>query len=492
MTGRAHRQIVSVSLLLLATGIGLFLRLFHIAHSSIWHDEGFSVMLATRTPVAIWQAATRDVHPPLYYEVLHLWMRLFGTSELALRSLSVACGIALIPLCFLLVRRIASQRAAIITSFLVATSPFLVRYSQETRMYAMVTLWIVISLLAMVYIVSKPKKIWPYLLYTLSITLGLYTHYYAALVIMVYWLYLISLWWPHRKSHIQVSHIITSMRWWVSNIVAVILFAPWVATLIAQFRRGQGLSWLPHTTINTFHDSIWQFFTFTDAHRLPSIFYWLLPLLLALVAVYISQFNQDRHHYARLITWYSFVPIVLAIMVSVVRPVFHERYFSFTVVGFLIMLALAIDQVMKKRIWPGAILLTGVVLTQLIGVRNVYSQSNHQVRTTINSINTQYQRGDYLISGELYTYFDGSYYLNSSVPLLLYTGVYAPNGYGESSLLYDKNVYIHDYSEVSKGSRVWLIGKTSGSEYFEKVPANWQLVHTYHAGYSEVRLYLVQ
>ena len=35
----------------------------------------------------------RDIHPPLYYWLLHLWIRLTGSSEFAIRSLSVFAGL---------------------------------------------------------------------------------------------------------------------------------------------------------------------------------------------------------------------------------------------------------------------------------------------------------------------------------------------------------------------------------------------------------------
>lgn len=489
---RTHRQLIGWSLMTLAVVSGIVARFLHLSKSSIWHDEAFSILLADRTPVAIWQATARDVHPPLYYEFLHIWMKLFGDTATSVRSLSVVCGVLLIPISFIIVKKIACIRAAAIVSFIVALSPFLVRYSQETRMYSMVCLWIALSLLAIVYIIDKPKSVWPYILYSLTITLGLYTHYYTTLIIGTYWIFLISLWWPHRKSHIQVSHIVTSGKWWLSNIVALVLFSPWLGSMYAQLKRGQGLSWLPYTSISTWHDTIWQFFTFTDAHKLPAVIYWFVPSVLIIAAVYITMTNQDRHHYTRLVIWYTFIPLAIGILISIYRPIFHERYFSFAVIGIAIIISLAIDRVMLKSLWLGSILLLIVFTSQMIGIRNVYSQSNHQVGTTMSYLNQNYQKGDYLVAAELYTYFDGNYYNSTGTIPLLYTGLYAPNGYGESSLLYDKNVYLNKYEQLPVGSRVWLVGKKNQRDYYETVPSSWKLLTTKTAGYSEVRLYLVQ
>ena len=102
---RFHLYIPEWAVVLLVTLLGAVARFSFIAKSSIWHDEGFSIALATRTPLEIWAGSARDVHPPLYYLLLHFWMSLFGTSQLAVRSLSAVAGIAVIPLGYIIVKK---------------------------------------------------------------------------------------------------------------------------------------------------------------------------------------------------------------------------------------------------------------------------------------------------------------------------------------------------------------------------------------------------
>ena len=77
-----------LAIILLAVG----LRLYRLDHQSLWNDEGTSVALAQRDLVTITKSAALDIHPPLYYYALHVWLRLFGASEFAVRSLSVVAG----------------------------------------------------------------------------------------------------------------------------------------------------------------------------------------------------------------------------------------------------------------------------------------------------------------------------------------------------------------------------------------------------------------
>ena len=77
-------------ILLLASAV----RFLGSTKSAIWCDEGSSLMLSQFPLTGIWYHAAHDVHPPLYFMLLHGWTALFGDGVFALRALSVLPGIA--------------------------------------------------------------------------------------------------------------------------------------------------------------------------------------------------------------------------------------------------------------------------------------------------------------------------------------------------------------------------------------------------------------
>ena len=78
-----------VVLLLLSFG----LRAHRIGEQRVWWDEGWSVW-AARFPVAdILRETGNDVHPPLYFALLHGWRQISGDSEAGLRLLSAYLGL---------------------------------------------------------------------------------------------------------------------------------------------------------------------------------------------------------------------------------------------------------------------------------------------------------------------------------------------------------------------------------------------------------------
>lgn len=484
-----HRTKINLGLVSLATILGTIARFAMITRSNIWHDEGFSIMLALRTPAEIWAGSARDVHPPLYYELLHFWMQLFGNSVLAIRSLSVLAGILIIPLCFFITKRMFGSRPAILTSYFVALSPFLIRYSIEARMYGVLGIFTLLAFYSLVIIAHNPKNNWAYLLYAVAIAAGLYTHYFAALAVIAFWIYLISLQKPRLWRFNKT--IFLSYRWWLANILALVLFLPWVPSMLAQFKRAQGLGWLPKTSIWTFHDTIWQFFTFTDAHKLASVIYIAFPILVIIAAIIVLYNDKSKARYGRLVVFYSFVPIVIALLVSAYKPIFHERYFAFVVAGICMIIAIAINDIGRKKTIITITLAFMVISLELVGIRNVYSQSSHRMQNVMGKLNKDFQPTDRIIAGELYVYFDGSFYNKTDQLIYLYTGKSKPNGYGESGLLYDQSIYLDSFGDINQG-RVWVIGKTGEQAYFNSIPKSWNQLEQYSAGYSEVRLYQVQ
>jgi len=91
-------------LLLAIVLIGSFLRTYLLGALSIWYDEMFSIVVAQNSlPGTVTAAATLDVHPPLYYVLLHYWILAFGESDVAVRLLSAIFGIFAIPMVYLVV-----------------------------------------------------------------------------------------------------------------------------------------------------------------------------------------------------------------------------------------------------------------------------------------------------------------------------------------------------------------------------------------------------
>jgi uncharacterized membrane protein len=101
---------------------------------------------------------TTDVHPPLYHSVLWVCVGWLGDGELALRAPSIAAGLALIPMLFVAGRAMFDRRTGLIAAAFGSVAPILIWYSEEARMYALVTLLALAATAVFARAVSAPAK----------------------------------------------------------------------------------------------------------------------------------------------------------------------------------------------------------------------------------------------------------------------------------------------------------------------------------------------
>ena len=135
-TQRVASLLAPTLILLLAAA----LRFYRLAGQSLWSDKGNSVALAQAGLAEITARTALDIHPPLYYWLLHFWIHLFGQSEVAVRSLSAVAAVLLVGIIYQLGARLFDRRAGLMAAFVAAVSPFQVYYAQEARMYALLAL----------------------------------------------------------------------------------------------------------------------------------------------------------------------------------------------------------------------------------------------------------------------------------------------------------------------------------------------------------------
>jgi mannosyltransferase len=185
------------------TVLGAVLRLYRLGHQGFWFDEANTAQLVHFSPGKMLGLIPQsESTPPLYYCVAWLWARVFGDSEVGLRSLSAVCGVLLVPVVYAAGARLVSHRAGVIAAALAACSPLLIWYSQEARSYQMLALLSSVSLLAFAYARLEPT---PRVLaaWVLASVLALATHYYAVLAVVPEALWLL---WVHRRRRpVQVA-----------------------------------------------------------------------------------------------------------------------------------------------------------------------------------------------------------------------------------------------------------------------------------------------
>lgn len=143
------KKVLSIFAVLLIVAVGLWLRILYL-NTDFWYDEACSWFTAKQSfPFGIFDnLTTLDLqHTPLYFFLLHFWIKFFGQVELPMRILSLIFGIATVPMVYVVAKKITKdEKVSLFASILSSVSPLLVLFSVEVRMYSMATFLVMLSL----------------------------------------------------------------------------------------------------------------------------------------------------------------------------------------------------------------------------------------------------------------------------------------------------------------------------------------------------------
>lgn len=204
--------------------------------SPLWLDEALSVNIA-RLPLGdLGGALRRDGHPPLFYALLHGWMELFGSSDVAVRALSGVLGVLVLPLAWLAGRRIGGTSTAWWTLLLAALSPYATRYATEARMYSLLMVLVLAGLLVLLSALERPTRL--RLAGVAAIVSALcWTHYWSFYLVAVVGSVTLwrGIWGPTEGRR-------AARRASVAIAIGVASLLPWVPSLLDQL-RSTGTPW---------------------------------------------------------------------------------------------------------------------------------------------------------------------------------------------------------------------------------------------------------
>lgn len=266
--------------LLAILSLGLFLRIYDLSNESLWLDEGYSIKVANLNLSKIAEETSQnDTHPPLYYMILHFWIDLFGDSEFSTRFPSVIFGFFAILMIYKVGSLIFDKETGLLSSLLLGLSVFHIHYSQEVRMYSLLSL---LTLFSMYFFIRlfKERSLMTLVGYILFTVLLMYTHVYGLFIIVAQSIYLATLCLLSKE--VYKLHF---KRWILLQLILIVLFTPWIGFLIVDI---SGLIqhgfWTPRPSI---HSIIASFLEYAGSG------YLLLPFL-ALLSFSIVNYGKIR------------------------------------------------------------------------------------------------------------------------------------------------------------------------------------------------------
>ena len=369
-----------------------------------WRDEAFTYLMAKKNVLEIIFLTAKDFNPPLYYLILHFWMKIFGSTEIALRSLSVIFFWATTYVAFLFLNDIFKfklKRSLFYLIFFII-NPLLLYYAFEARMYSM------FAFLASLSYFSFYKK--NYRLYLFSTIAGLFTHYFMLLVVFSQLFFLIIN--KENVENFKKTYIYSSLA----------IFSPWLVFFFSQ-NGLPGSFWLPKPNLQYifgFFGILYtgiEFKSYSDiiTRRLTNNVAYTSIVLFLIVAIgiyfYFKSFTKkDRINFQLFFIWGVGISLIIG-LISFIKPLYFPRYLIFTTFGFLLLIIFILE---KINIYLRTILIAIlIILTFSYQKLQLEYRKKTDLRKVLREIQVISNKKDLLYTNDL-DFFTAQYYFDKN------------------------------------------------------------------------------
>jgi uncharacterized membrane protein len=393
---RSHVQ------LLLVMVIALLLRCINLAHWSVQYDDAFSYFLARQSFANIIAGTAADTMPPLYYFLLHFWMKI-SQGIWFLRSLSVLLSLGIVVFLYAIISTCAGEAAGLWAALLAAISPLEIYHAQDVRMYALVAFCLMGYCYCFVRLNkdSSAKFGWWAGLVLFGVA-AMYSHNLAGFVIIVPDLYLLIT----KKFRLLVKLL-------VAQVIIGVAFIPWLFFVPNQIAKIQQAFWTPRPGIV----EVLQAIVMLSAN-LPLAGIWFYVGAILSIQVFVIVMIELVRNKNGLLTdqlllvLLAFVPPILLFIVSyIMRPVFVARGFLASTVIYDGIAGIVIARSTPKGV--GYLLLGAAVLATGVTFPYQYTFSEFPrspYQSMVSSLQESMSAGSLVLHDNKLSFFPSYYY----------------------------------------------------------------------------------
>lgn len=377
---------------------------------SLWRDEAFSILAAEKPLMEILPKLSFE--PPVYYILLHFWIKIFGESEIAARSLSfLGFALATVVIIFWAEKLFKKHWLSWFLPLTFFFNPMLIYYAFEVRAYGWYIFFAVLSMFAYL------EKRW--ILYIVAGVLGFYTHTYFGIVIFVEALH----WFIFNRKNFSGKRILGEPMF-KSTVAVGILILPWLIKIGTELSALKN-SWYFPVNIQLVMSVLGNMFL---GYEGTPGYLWgatqALSLILLIFFCFALKLQKTRVHNSFFFLMVT-VPLIIVIGISFVKPLFVNRYLIGVTVAEVILSALAIEALGKaiyQKIAAGAVIIFIVAF-------NIWYPWQHRkldIRVTVNEINSLKANNDlYLVDNPL-VFFETLYYSKDRSKVFLFNPNHSP------------------------------------------------------------------
>lgn len=352
--------------------LGIIFITIPVFHNNLWFDESYSVGMANKSFADIWQIGSKDVHPILYYCLLHLIYLIFGSNIYLYRFVSMIPIAILAILGYTHIKKDFGEKVGILFSFFSLFLPIMSVYSGEIRMYTYAMLFVTIMAIY-AYRIYKNSTTKNWIIFAIFSLASAYTHYYglatAGIINLILFIYFLK---NAIKQKIYTKEL---KNFTISAIAQIILYIPWLYNLIWQINGVSNGYWIQGPSLQL----LLQIFCFQFTGDLDIMFIskWIsisLGIILLGYTIYCAIIAKENKFAGKWAIGIYLIVFASIFVISIKTPILYARYFLNLTGLFIFFIAFFIAKGGKKIL---TILVCGITLLVAIMVNTNVTKMNY-------------------------------------------------------------------------------------------------------------------
>ena len=318
-------------------GLHLFFKFCALEEMHVKQDDAFSIFYSQQPLSKLYAQLSLEANPPLYFTLLHFWIKLFGIGPFAVKSLSVLFSVSAGMVLFAIGRKHMNLLGGIVASLLFLFSNVHFDFAHEVRAFSLVMLLSSLSIYFFLNLLDKWS--WKHLiLLTFVNALLPYTHYTAVLLPVTEFIIAFFVLTKGIKQYLKLS---------LSFVLSALLFIP----QLLKFKETipDDTFWLSTPGLD---DLEFVLIKLTGSDPSPGLITNTIYICLALTLLsFFAPIFKKRFDYRKMLLYIAvfFVPIYLNFLLAQYTPVFRLQYMLFAGLGPFLCIAYLISSLNFHR-----------------------------------------------------------------------------------------------------------------------------------------------
>lgn len=332
----------------------------------------------------------------LYYALLHFWMKL-GENALLLRSLSALFAAGAVLVLYIIAAEFINKKTGLIAAGLMALNVFFISHAQEARGYSLLLL-LGISATLFFCRMLRHGGIGSAVIYALLSVATLYTHYFAALLILVQFMFMFFTPFYSQRKRVLV-------------LAFGIIAAATISILVLQPLQVSQIGWIAKPGIEQVYEVLYQI---SGSSRIILGCLCIAGAWALLKTILENKQNKTNVWFHSYLASSIALPILLAFAASrLITPVFLSKYLILSLPGLIMLAASGISSIKRKMLLYPVLALMGLSLAS--GLFDHYKPEINGWQNAARLVASQGKPSDGILYYTYFSQYPFEYYMSRAI-----------------------------------------------------------------------------